>query len=32
MERNPFHKLSHDDLVAMILQMQKQLAAQVKLF
>ena len=30
MQRNPLHNLSHDDLVGMILQMQKQLAAQAK--
>ena len=31
MERTPLHNVSHDDLVGMILQMQKQLAAQAKL-
>ncbi len=31
MERTPLHNLSHDDLVGMILQMQKQLTAQAKL-
>jgi len=30
MERNPLYHLSHDDLVAMILQTQKDLAAQEK--
>ena len=30
MERNPLHNLSHDDLVGLILQMQKQLSAQAK--